>query len=187
MIRPTAFLVAALALSACDGAGGAVEMPAKEKAFCDAVEAGRAALKKAIADKNYIRREPVLASARPERRAAFKAILAGPLGGGEVEAWVGTVSGVGRSTQGAGRLTIDLPCRASIRTIDNVEIDAAVPLFAVLSTLDIGQKVRLSGTFLPAAGVPDHFLELSLTTEGSLAEPEFAFLFNSIEPLVKGR
>ena len=54
-------------------------------------------------------------------------------------------------------------------------------LFAAVVKLLVDQKVRFSGSFWPSPS--DRLRETSLTTEGSMSEPDFLFRFTAVAPV----
>jgi hypothetical protein len=92
--------------------------------------------------------------------------------GTSVSGWMGTVKEVGTSAfDGSASLKIDLTDSITLETVENT-ITKGSDLYSTLANVAIGDKVAFSGRFVPATDGKDCIQELSLTTVGSLSEPE---------------
>jgi hypothetical protein len=100
--------------------------------------------------------------------------------GTSVSGWIGTVKEVGTSAfDGSASLKIGVTDSITLETVENT-ITKGSELYNTLANIAIGDKVAFSGRFVPATDGRDCIQELSLTTVGSLSEPEYLFRFTSI-------
>ena len=125
-------------------------------------------------------------ASRPRRARALCQALPGQV----AVDWIGTVETLSSTSEGKGVLTIRLGSHVTVGTSNNslsdsltsmhtlIEPDSEV--FAVASSLRIGQPVRFSGPF--ATSNTDCLEEGSLTQQGSMTDPEFRILFAEVKP-----
>ena len=100
----------------------------------------------------------------------------------------GTVSRLDTNGDGKGVLMIDIGNDVKVGTWNNALSDIAddtliepnSPVFMTAMNFKVGQKVRFSGTFIPAD--VDCIKERSLTLSGSIRSPEYIIRFQSIKP-----
>lgn len=110
---------------------------------------------------------------------------------GAVRDWTGTVAKLDSTGDGRGILYVKISPTVTLKTTNNsfsegvggtpTLIPARSPLFAAVVKLSVDQKVRFSGNFYPSVG--DCLEEKSVTTEGSMTEPDFLFRFMSVVPI----
>ena len=102
--------------------------------------------------------------------------------------WAGTIVSIGTNRAGKAHVTIELCKNVFVGTYNNALsdigsntlIDNNTDMFRTLSTLNIGDKVRFSGTFFVRSANPDHFSEMSLTLRGTMRTPTFLMRFTNI-------
>ncbi len=128
-----------------------------------------------------------------ERKKALAAYLAK---GADFTDWPVEVKNV--RTEGdseIGKLVIDKPVAVLSVTFDGITLENSYaeilmdvpenvitkdsPLYATVTGLQKGQKVKVSGSFVPKDGLPR---ELSLTTSGAVETPEYVVIFTAVKP-----
>lgn len=120
---------------------------------------------------------------RDERRAALVKALASQR---SVTGWVGTIRRLETNSEGNAILAIRLSPNTEIGTwnnalsdiTDGTLIDKGTPLYNRLLNMSVGDTVAVSGNFFPSDA--DGVKETSLTTRGSMSEPEFLFRFQEV-------
>jgi len=108
------------------------------------------------------------------------------MNGRSVESWTGTVETLSSNSDGLGILTVRIADHVVLTTWNNAVsdaiyhtlIDPGSAVFRKASSLSVGQKVTISGTFVPSD--VDCVRESSLTMGGSLQSPDFIFKFFDI-------
>jgi hypothetical protein len=110
---------------------------------------------------------------------------------GTIRDWTGTVTQLDATGDGRGILSVKIAPAITLQTTNNSFSEAATntptliparsPLLAAVSKLAVGQKVRFSGNLYPS--VQDCMEESSITTEGSMTDPEFLFRFTEVAPI----
>jgi len=100
--------------------------------------------------------------------------------GAHFAGWVGKISAITTSHGGKDVfIAIDSPWGATYEINKNAPLGS--PIYQQASTLKDGQRVKFSGTLIPAIDGPNHW-ERSITEVGSLLNPEFWVIFDNIEP-----
>ena len=130
------------------------------------------------------RNEIAEAASRDARRRA----LASAFPSASVTGWVGRIREISTNMDGKGVLSVTIGSDVVICTWNNALsdlgsgtlIEKSSPVYEALMKLQAGDKVVVSGRFLPSD--EDHFAEQSLTLEGSMVDPAFTFDFRSVEP-----
>lgn len=107
-----------------------------------------------------------------------------------VDGWFGIVREIDVTMDGRGIVAISIGPRVMLSTMNNVisEIAAKIPtlvpvgspLFGVIAKLEIGQKVRFSGTFVSHGG--DCIWEIGHNAQAVMMNPRFLMQFRTIEP-----
>jgi hypothetical protein len=105
-----------------------------------------------------------------------------------VAGWVGTITTLDATDKGNGILTLKLSDTISAGTTNNefsedlettpTLIPSGSPLFNKVSGMKVGDTVTFSGTF--GASDTDCFQEDSLTTDGSMQNPDFLIHFSDV-------
>ena len=101
--------------------------------------------------------------------------------------WFGVITEITTTFDNGATLTVKIAPDISIETFNNEISDVETKtiirqkntVFKQLYNLKAGDKVKFSGIFLSSD--EDFLRENSISTEGSLQEPEFLFKFTSIE------
>jgi hypothetical protein len=104
-----------------------------------------------------------------------------------VNSWVGNITALDLVGDGKVFLSIRLRCGIELKTWNNelsdsttgTLIDLYDQLGEKLVSYEVGQRVTFSGTFVK--GVDDFIEEQSITSDGSMSNPEFTFIFSEIE------
>jgi peptidoglycan hydrolase-like protein with peptidoglycan-binding domain/uncharacterized protein YecT (DUF1311 family) len=123
-------------------------------------------------------------SARPMRARE----VCSRLSGYRADDWRGTVSLLDTNGDGKGVLMIDIGNDVKVGTWNNALsdigdhtlIEPTSTMFMTAMNLQVGQKVRFTGTFV--ASDVDCIKESSLTLSGSIRSPEYIIRFQSIKP-----
>jgi len=105
-----------------------------------------------------------------------------------VSNWVGVINRIDTSIDGKAIVSIRISTETEIGTwnnslsdiTSNTLIDKGSQVYDQVIPMSVGDKVKFSGSFLSAD--KDYFEERSLTTDGSMRNPEFLFRFNDIRP-----
>jgi len=168
-----------LALVGLISAAQAGELPASQKAFCEAIETGRAAYTKAAADTNRLRGSQAKAAAVEQLNKTLAPILMSD----EFRGWVGKVADVTQLPSGRAYVSVALPCGAELSTIDKSAVAPDSAVFQTVAALDVGTVVRLSGRLVPHPSRPGQVYEMSFTEQGRVEAPEYAFAFTGLEPI----
>lgn len=122
------------------------------------------------------------------RRTRAKAICAAqPLP--EVEDWVGTIETLTTNGDGLGVLEIEIDNDIYLETWNNFISDAGsntlidpdTELFKTLSSLEEGQRVKVSGSFIELNEKLDCFIDQRLTQRSTMMKPKFVFRFSSVQ------
>jgi hypothetical protein len=103
-----------------------------------------------------------------------------------IDRWIGTVETLSSNSDGLGVLSVKIGDDIALKTwnnsvsdvVDHTLIDPASNLFRQATSLKVGQRVAVSGTFIPSK--TDCFREGSMTLAGSLQSPEYIFHFADI-------
>lgn len=150
--------------------------PAQQVAFLTAVEEGRRAFK---AGENDFQR----GATRPARAQA----ICNALPAVSVSNWIGRVSRLTTNSEGFGVLGIDMGAKILATTWNNKLSDLVAdslirpnsPTYQRMGSLKGDDLVRFSGSFV--RGDVDCIQEQSVTIRGSMADPEFTFVFQTLE------
>jgi hypothetical protein len=121
-------------------------------------------------------------AARPARAKEVCSIMKSPA----VERWIGTVDTLSSNGDGLGVVAVKIGDDVVLKTWNNSVSDAndhtminpESDVFRKASSPKTGQKVAVSGTFIPSK--TDCFREGSITLAGSLQSPEYIFRFSDI-------
>lgn len=146
--------------------GCSQDIPPEQAAFLDAIE------KRA---KAYDRDNELKADAIEKEANAWLQSVKGM----QFADWVGRVDEIDAVKGGAG-VELDMNYRVQFETInddssrDNTIITTTSPLYPIVSQLDGGQKVLVSGAIL---------YEHSITDMGRVIDPEFYVRFTAITPI----
>lgn len=151
-------------------------LPEKQLNFISAI----ADYKKRFASASNELQESAL---KDERGTSLVGLLGPQL---SVGGWTGTIRRLETNTEGKAAIAIRLSPDADILTANNslsdivypTMIDKGTPVYKALMNMSVGDKVVISGTFIPSdeGGV----LESSLTIAGAMNAPEFLFRFTDI-------
>lgn len=122
---------------------------------------------------------------RVERKKTIARSKIGP----KVQGWVGTIKDIGATQDGRASLEISINSNLSLTTwnnsfsdyMDDTLIPNGSALYKKLLPMKKGQKVNFSGYFIKDYYSPDFYKEGSLSSHGSMTEPEFLFRFTAIE------
>jgi hypothetical protein len=152
-----------------------VPLPQAEASFVAAVDKWRRAYSTGANDM-------AKGAARPARAKDICSIMKSP----SVEKWIGTVDTLSSNGDGLGVMAVKIGDDVVLKTwnnsvsdaSDHTMIDPESSVFNKASSLKAGQRVAISGTFLP--NKTDCFREGSITLAGSLQSPEFIFRFSDI-------
>lgn len=153
------------------------QMPYDEAAVIHAAEAAmeqyRAGRSDVARGASRPSRAQAICSVLPNRRAIW---------------WLGTVHGMSTNIAGMGVLSIDVAPSIAVETNDNAYyddlenfstlIDPHSDLFATVSRLHKGDRVRFSGTF--PSSEEDCIRESGLTLEESVTKPAFTIRFDRV-------
>lgn len=150
--------------------------PAQQEAFLKIVEEGQRAFR--AAENDFQR-----GATRPVRSQAICSALSSVA----VSNWIGRVSRLTTNSEGLGVLGIDVGSKILATTWNNKLSDMVAdsligPNTAVyqrMGSLKNGDLVRFSGSFV--RGGADCIQEQSVTIRGSMADPEFTFVFQSLD------
>ncbi|PQQ41458.1 zinc ribbon domain-containing protein [Photorhabdus luminescens] len=122
-------------------------------------------------------------SLREQRRVA----LADAFTQNSVNSWIGTITELKTNNDGKAILSVKVSPNIELATWNNefsdirsdtlIEKDSTV--YDELFSLSVGQKIEFSGYFFSSS--IDFFEEKSLTTDGSMKNPEFLFKFFSVK------
>ena len=159
-------------------AAAAADVPAPQAAVIAAAEKARSAFDEAPND-----------MAKGGVRAARAKAICAAVPKLTAKDWIGEVDTLSSNGDGWGILYINIGPDISVRTYNNAFsdagsntlIDPSSDVFAVASTLSVGQKVRFSGRFFKAKA--DCIKEMSLTQSGSIEEPAFLIRYSDVAPL----
>lgn len=120
-------------------------------------------------------------------RSERKSALANTLKALEFNEWIGTIKTMETTSEGNAHLVIRLegtPVRIQNwnNELSDIGSKTLIPknseLFKAVAELAVGNRVKVSGTFL--TGDKDHIEEHSLTEAGSMTEPEFTVKFSKV-------
>ena len=119
---------------------------------------------------------------RDERAKAIVSVLGPQL---EADGWLGTLRQLETNTEGKAIVTVRLAPDLDILTWNNALTDSiystmiekSSPVYASLMDMSVGDKVKVSGRFIPTDG---DLLEGSITIKGAMTAPEFLFRFSDI-------
>lgn len=125
------------------------------------------------------------AKLRDERRE----YLASALGGLSAQQWIGTLKQLDTNSDGDAVVTVQIHRNIELKTWNNsfsdledkTMISKSSPLYEQLASMKKGQKVKVTGLFVPSQ--EDYIKEGSLTITGAMLSPEFIFRFRAIEAL----
>lgn len=96
-----------------------------------------------------------------------------------IQNWVGKISSMQTLTSDSGTLDVELAGDGQNDfRVEDLSIPHGSLLYNQVANLAQGDEVFFSGRF--TSGLSDYIEEFSLTEEGSMTEPEFAFTFTSI-------
>ena len=103
-----------------------------------------------------------------------------------ISGWTGTIRALRTNTEGRAILTVRLSQNTEITThnnafsdlLDNTLIDQGTPLFNALMNMSVGDKVAVSGSFIPSDD--DWIGETSVTIRGSMTDPAFLVRFQVV-------
>ncbi|OTA15323.1 hypothetical protein Xvie_02820 [Xenorhabdus vietnamensis] len=124
-------------------------------------------------------------SLRVERKEQISKIFPGY----SVTSWVGKIKELDTNSDGKAILSVQIASNITIQTWNNelsdignnTLIEKGTSVYKSLFPLKVGQKIEFSGSFFPSP--EDSFKETSLTSDGSMKEPEFLFKFLSVKPI----
>jgi hypothetical protein len=124
-------------------------------------------------------------AARPARARDICALMK-YRGAYKVAGWIGTVKTLSSNNDGLGVLSVEVGDDIALKTwnnsvsdaSDHTLIDPTSIIFHKASSMKVGQKVVITGTFIPSQ--TDCFREGSMTLAGSLESPEYIFQFFDI-------
>lgn len=150
--------------------------PDQQAAFLKVVEEGQRAFK--AAENDFQR-----GATRPARSQA----ICNALGSVTVSNWIGRVSRLSTNSDGLGVLGIDIGSKILATTWNNKLSDMSADsligpntaIYQRMGSLKNGDLVRFSGSFV--RGGVDCIQEQSLTIRGSMVDPEFTFVFRSLD------
>lgn len=120
-------------------------------------------------------------------RSERKSALANTLKTLEFNEWIGTIRKMETTSEGNAHLVIRFegtPVRIQNwnNELSDIGSKTLIPknseLFKAVAELAVGNRVKVSGTFL--SGNKDHIEEHSLTEAGSMTEPEFTVKFSKV-------
>ena len=175
----------AIAISACsDGSSNlspTVKALSQQDKFCDVVSDYRSLYFSEKEKAFYIDQKTTLEVIVTERTEKLKSIL----GNGTVQNWNGTISKILVSEGKGAFLDVKLPCGTFLEPQDSLIIHIESELYQKLRKYSENSQIVFSGNFIippsdDAQGKYPHEIfygEKSLTTEGSIKEPEFLFQF----------
>lgn len=140
-------------------------------------------ISKAADDYRSARNEIGEAASRDARRQAIQSMFRSAA----VEGWIGRIQQISTNMDGLGILSVSIGQNVTITTHNNALsdmtsgtlIEKTSPVYESLKVLAIGDKVVISGSFVPSD--EDHFSEQSITTQGSMLDPAFTFDFRSLQ------
>jgi hypothetical protein len=149
--------------------------PTVEKAFIQAVEAGK---REYDAGANDMAK----GASRPHRKAALCSLFrdSGPAN------WTGTIADLSSNSDGKGVLAITIAPDVTFKTWstslsdigDHTLIDPESAMYRQLVSMKKGDRVIFSGSFLPSDS--DCIREASITQRGSMTDPEFIVRFTQV-------
>lgn len=124
-----------------------------------------------------------MAGFRHDRAVAVCDLLGGLL----ISNWTGTIEDIDSTGSGDGVLAVTISPQITLSTsnnnfsnaLDQTAIPPGTPLFNKVSAMKVGDKVEFSGQFLQSD--QDCIQEGSITTEGSMDDPNYSFRFTSVE------
>jgi hypothetical protein len=165
-------------MSACLGSVAMSQtLPPDQQDFVRVVDSARNAYKSAA-------NEMLKGVERVNRRKAICKTLNSP----NVKNWVGKIVQLRSAGKDArGVLAVSIGTKITLKTWNNdfsdldfgTLINTDSPLFASVSAMKVGDSVVFSGHFFPSE--EDCVKEGSLTTGGSMNDPEFIFRFRQVE------
>lgn len=150
--------------------------PDQQVAFLKVVEEGQRAFK---ASENDFQR----GATRPVRSQA----ICNALSSVSVSNWIGRVSRLSTNNEGLGVLGIDIGSKIIATTWNNKLSDMSADsliapntaIYQRMGSLKSGDLVRFTGSFV--RGGVDCIQEQSMTIRGSMVDPEFTFVFRSLD------
>lgn len=100
--------------------------------------------------------------------------------------WEGVIRDIDVVGESGIALTVSLKCKIRIKTWNNsisdigdgTIIDIQSPIGDFLANAYVGDKVKVSGTFIP--GISSHIYESSITERGRMTEPEYIVHFRKV-------
>lgn len=124
-----------------------------------------------------------------ERAKRAERVAAAFQGQAAFSGWVGKLDKMKTTSKGHAYITVKCG-RFSLCTTNNemsealsdvkTLIKAGSPLFKKISEMEEGDRVRVSGKFIPDDEGKDHFSEMSLTEYGSMDEPNYIVAFTDV-------
>ncbi len=122
---------------------------------------------------------------RPQRAKEICAVFQAKHG--TVSGWVSTIERLDSTASGRGVLTVRLNAIVALQTwglemsdsTDRTLIPSGSALFQRVAGMRVGQRVRVSGSFLPSRD--DCLKETSVTVDGAMRAPHFLFRFSQVE------
>lgn len=103
-------------------------------------------------------------------------------GGTKVSGWIGKLDKMSTDRKGYASISIKITKNIELRTpVSSDKIKPGTAIYEKLAKMEIGQKVLFSGSFEKSD--LDYFKEYSLTINGSMTEPEYAFTFTDISAI----
>ena len=104
----------------------------------------------------------------------------------EIKDWTGEIYRLSSNNEGHGIVTIKVARNIYVETYNNDFSDRSFgtliklgsPIYQEVSQLNVGQRVRFSGTFFEDA--TDCLKETSLSVDGAMTEPEFLIRFTAM-------
>jgi hypothetical protein len=122
-------------------------------------------------------------------RAQRKVAICNSLSSLSFSGWVGKITKMSANSEGKGVLEIEIAPNVSLKTWNNsfsdrndiTLIDPNSTLFQKVVRLSVGAKVRIDGNFIRDS--IDCVHEASMSTSGSMRDPEFIVRFNDLNPI----
>ncbi|MEQ1964658.1 hypothetical protein ABLB69_16130 [Xenorhabdus khoisanae] len=153
--------------------------PAKEQQFIGIVD-------KAVKSSQEANNDMQIAAIKTDRSSTICRFFRGNLSAND---WTGKVKDLNSNRDGKGVIVISLTKEITVRTWnnafsdsgDNTLINQDTTLFEKAVSLEKGQLVKFSGSFI--SNEKECIREISVTQNGSMKKPEFLFRFSRIDSL----
>lgn len=154
-----------------------------EKELCVIVDQSRTRYRDVMERDGYLDQERDMTTQLEARATRLNDVLKD----GAAVKWRGEVARLQRTLDGSAALSVRLPCKTTLVAVQ--AIPESSPLFPFLRLLSEKTQVTFSGHLVARkAGESDEiyrrawFREGSVSDWGSMNEPEFAFVFEEINP-----